>query len=179
MGDINLLPQQKKSAGGMKVSSSLRTALRFGILFLCLAVFVYAGIYLYFFVSTRLVSNTRTNLESQIQSLESTEQKMVLLRDRIEKTGKILATENADTSSSNLISLSTSMPEGVEIQDIKMNTDGFDISVKVDKSELISEFLKLLTSSSEYQKIEMVSMGFSSKDRYFLQVKAVTTKAAS
>jgi Tfp pilus assembly protein PilN len=177
MPEINLLPQEKKDANsGLKLNATTKKIGRVGLIIFGIAISLYGGIYLYFLVRNQFVSSSKTELESQIQSLQPTEQKIVLLRDRISKTGKVFSSPSAATKSSLLASLSESLPDGVNITEVKILPEEFTITISASQSKQVSEFIRSMVSSGNYGRIELTSLAYSNKDRYVMEIKATSAQ---
>jgi Tfp pilus assembly protein PilN len=174
MAEINLLPEQKKQdAYGIKIGNSGKKFIRIGVTLVGVVICIYAGIYLYFFVRDQFVAGSTSALESKIRALQSTEQKIILLRNRIEKTNAILSAPKTNDESLSFISLAESLPEGIILREIKMRPEELTFTINADQSHQITEFIKLLTASGRYKQIEVLSMAFSSKERYLVELKTV------
>lgn len=168
MADINLLPQQQTNT---KVASRAKKYGTYASLFLITLSLIYGTIYGFFYLSGTISSSSTDKLENDIKALQSTEQKMVLIRDRLSKASSILATASANDESLSFTGINATLPEGIVIQNSKLSPSEFTLSVKADSSQQIGEFIRSLVNSKKYAQIDLISMTFNAKDRYFVEIK--------
>jgi hypothetical protein len=167
MADINLLPVASNDHG--PTSKVAGIAKKIGVIssvILIAVLLVYAAIYGYFYVNGSVTTSSITTLENQIKAQEQTEQKIVLLRDRITKAAHILSQPSSDDEITALSDILTHLPEGVTIKESKIFPTEFTITVHAEESSKITEFVRSLTESGKYSQIESASMNFSTKEQY-------------
>lgn len=161
--DINLLAQQKQPKR-KKLSPFLTGAL----LFLSLVIFITVGIYLYiFYLSLNLDSidlSEKNVVAENVKKYDSRRIRLLTVEERLLSIEKIISA-NARPSK-RLQAVLDSIPPGVHISSISMETDKVTVSVNTENLSLINDlfdkYLKQIvsTSSSEVKKISID--GFSS-----------------
>lgn len=167
---VNLLPKELRPKKYIVKISKVLT----NVSLIALLVFIISAITVtsvYFVISNRLNSSQEKHEEliTQIRALEETEQKIVLIKDRLEKISEmksiVSASERVDILEDILnISDGIATVEGSTLTDNKAN-----VLVSVDGSLNLTKFLSGLLISGGFKKIEMISFSFNNKVGYAME----------
>jgi len=167
---VNLLPKELRPKKYIVKISKVLT----NVSLIALLVFIISAITVtsvYFVISSRLNSAQEKHEEliTQIKALEETEQKIVLIKDRLEKVNemrsKISATERVDILDDVL-----SISDGIAIVGgSTLTSDKTSVLVSVDGSLNLTKFLSGLLLSGGFKKIEMISFTFDHKVGYAME----------
>lgn len=167
MININLLPSDlapKESV--IRVSKTLKKISASGFIIFILISAIGIGTFFYFENEIKDSDNRQTTYKSTIGSLETTEQSLVIIRDRVQKASNILGESALADRVGNIRSLSSSLPEQVILEDIQVSSDKTTITVGTVDSIGLKELFKSFEGSSFYEKIVLVSLNFNPKSGY-------------
>ncbi len=174
MAGINLLPQEQKDKGyTTKIGSTAKKAVTYFVVVVLILIVAVGGFYGYYYVLDNLAVRSTLNLESQIQALQPVEQKIVLLRDRLKKSSKILAAPTSLDESVSFTSVINSLPEGVTVVSTSLKPEEFSVVVTANESKQITDFIHSLTFANSYQKIEVSSLAFNPKEGYQAEIRFI------
>lgn len=171
---INLLPS------GQRVGKSLQRVLRvtrtLGVISLGLfIVFILAlsAIFVYSSVSLNNLNSANTGLKGRINGLETSETKIVLLKDRI---GKIKLVQGIPTAIKNLDSINSVLtPLSFEstVNDLNVSSSKVSASVTFKSNSDISVFLENLSDSASFQTVSLSNFSFNPVSGYLVSITAV------
>jgi Tfp pilus assembly protein PilN len=171
MGDINLLATEFKPKGSvLKASNVLKKVALVGYV-----VFFTSGIAStgFIFVLKNKIKTSisyQDKLKTQIKALEQTEQKLVLVKDRLEKVGKVMAMSQVKEEISGVENIVNEIPEGVTMLNTNLTSGKIDMELSAANSYLLGEFLDVLRSQKGYQRIEIGSIVYSKETFYKVKV---------
>ncbi len=178
MAGINLLPEeQSEKSYTTKIGSRAKKVITYVVVLVLVLFVAVGGFYGYYYVLDNLAVRSTVNLENQIQALQPVEQKIVLLRDRLRKSSKILAAPTSLDESVSLTSIISALPEGVSITGTTIKTDEFNVLISATESKKITDFIHALTFNDTYQKIEVSSLAFNPKEGYRAEIRLVNRAA--
>ena len=167
MAEINLLPVTEKNYNtNSKVTGAAKKIGIISSVVLLIILLGYVGVYGYFYLNGTITTTSIGSLENQIKAQESTEQKIVLVRDRSAKASKILNSSTSDDEIASLSDVLKSLPEGVSVTESKILPTELTITIHAAQSSQISEFIRTLTASAKYSQIESSTIDFNTKDQY-------------
>ncbi len=169
MPSINLLPSDlipKKSV--LKLSSTVKKISIIGYSALLITTLVLVGV---FFVLSRQIDTTienQNNLKSQISSMEQTEQRLVLIKDRLEKASDILGRASAKDEIEGFEKLVDILPENTFIGSVALEVSGTNITIRIPTSSTLVELFSKLISSGIYSEVVLKSFSFAEGKGYSL-----------
>lgn len=148
--DFNLLPREiTPSKSQKKVTSAANKIAMFFLGVFILAVLLGGGLYLLFNSRLEAVKKEAGELTVNIQSLQSTEQSLILLKDRVQKISAILnsrTNENYYTKHNEVLAVA---PETVTFEESEIEAGRSILGVKIlDSLSLVGLFSGLRASSS-------------------------------
>jgi len=171
MPAINLLPTDLSPKSSVaRVSQIIKSV---SIVSLVIVVISTVGLIGFFaFISIQLNnSNTKQEqLKTNIQSLEQTEQRLVLTKDRVTNAKKVLGKETTAGALEDLSSLFISLPEGIEIREAQILTSKTELSLVAKSSSVLAQSLALILASDYYESIKLSSFAFNTNVGYVLSL---------
>jgi hypothetical protein len=169
MPAINLLPTDLSPKSSVARASQIIKNI--GIVSLVVVVISAIGLIGFFvFISFQLrSSNTRQEqLKANIKSLEQTEQRLVLTKDRIKNANKVLAKETAAGALEDLTSLFSNLPEGVQIREAQISAEKTEMSLIATSSFGLGQSLASILATDYYKSIKLSSFAFNANVGYVL-----------
>lgn len=173
MTRINLLPDELlNKTSARKIADFLKSiiASTFAVFFLG----VLGGVsYLIILnVQFKNLSNRQVQLKTSVQSLETTEQQIVLVKDRIKKANQVLG----DTKTEVLVesfnnSILNFVPAGVRIVEAKVTKESTTASFVVTSSKALTALFSNMTSSEDFSKVRLETLSFSPSVGYLVSVE--------
>ena len=176
MADINLLPENlatNKSA--INLSNRLRafSLVVFSLLFIA----ILSSVIIFFLYSRKLTSETnrRSELVVSLKALEETEQKIVLIKDRINKSQKLLSDDVVWTNVDNLIKYATSN-ENFTVTDINVAADDITFTIALSDSKSLTDIIGVLNNSGLFDEVTLNSVVFNKSTGYMASFALVPAK---
>lgn len=165
--EINLLPVGKKPKPQvLKLSRTLRKYLKLFVVFLVLLVF---GLTVsHYFINRQLwiAQDKQAKTKQQIQSLEQTEQRLFLLKDRLSKINEIINGQNANDEIAVLEYVNTLFDDNVIFQEADLSDDKIIITIKTGNSLGLASFIAGLTEKGNFKEVDLSSLEFSPESNY-------------
>lgn len=177
---INLIPSELAVPSEfVKVTKILNRITIIIASLLLIFVIVIFGLFYSFNTSIVRADQINTDLKNRISALETSEQKLVLAKDRISKIkyvqdSKSLGDEIGRFKS--FISVVASNP-AVLITEASLSSSGTEVTVLAKTTEDLKLFLEPLSTISVYQRIIVTSLGYSSANGYVLNVDLINKEA--
>lgn len=170
---INLLPTDLGPASAAsKVAKSLnKISLAIGIIFLILGI-AGGSILVLRTIEIRNLNAKGDQLKNSIKSLETTEQKFFLLKDRTQKIKTILATKNAYDNASKLNKIITTLPEDVTLDEADIDSAQVHFSVISQSSLSMVLFVSNLISSGNFTQITLKNFAYTQNTGYQITLDA-------
>ncbi len=170
---INLLPVELGAGRSiLQVARTLnKVSIIAGVVFLVVGV---SGI-VYLFLLQRQVTdqvNKNNQLQTSIKNLQATEQKLVLIKDRIGKIKTILSQKTAYDNSGNIQNILLGLPSDVVLGEAEISPAQIRFSVTSKTSLGMVSFLTNLTSQSKYKQMVLKNFNFRPSSGYSITVEA-------
>lgn len=180
MADINLLPQELKPNKSVLIIAKKfkKIAIIFSS-FLILVFLTVVGIQYYY---TRKIQESyvrQAELESQIKSMESTEQQLVLMKDRIEKIISIVTSGTIMEEVDTVDKVSSLIPEGMLVKNISIDKDLVQVTVVVGSLETASKYLNSVTSMTGLKYVNLVSFDYNPVVGYTIDLSFISNSGVS
>lgn len=164
---INLLPTDfGPNPAVTKLSAQLR---RFaaGIFFLILLTVAgsFAG---YVYLGSRINDRelVSQNLTTSIEALESSEQKIILLKDRASKASQVLAAANAHEQIDLVEVLVDMLPQNARIGETVVFTDKISAAVSLENAQDVSQLINVIDASQAYSLVALESLVYNENSGY-------------
>lgn len=167
MQDINLLPTELKSSKEVLNTSRLltRLAIAFGFV-LAVSGLAGAGVLYYLSNQAELATSKRAELQNNVQSLESTEQKVVLMRDRVTKISEVLADRSKYDLISKYENLLLQMPPEAVLEEAELDTDISKLTIVVPTSLDLEQVLAIVESEGQYSRVKLDNLDYNPSSGY-------------
>lgn len=169
---INLLPTELAPGRPLaRLAKALKNIAVAGIIVFLISV---AGLIAFFiFLSTQLNSAIarQEQLKTEIKSLEQTEQRLVLVRDRLKHTREILASGNATENLEHLEGIFLGLPESVQVSEMQVFEDKVELAISASSSFGISQILAGLLGGQVYERVVLVSLSFNPTIGYLVNLE--------
>lgn len=164
---INLLPKELTQKGPVVVLARKlkKVAIAALILFLISAVGL-IGFFLFLSFQLRASVQRQEELKVSIKSLEQTEQRLILVKDRVEKAGKVLAIESASEEVEGLKGLVLSLPVEVSLAGASLSKEAIGVTIEAVNSASLVQFFASLTVSPNFDQIVLKSLNFNPDSGY-------------
>jgi hypothetical protein len=172
MAGINLLPiDLSPNRGSVKTSTSLKK----GIVILSgiFVLVVLLGIIFIVFLTSELNNSIakQKNFTQNIKSLEGTEQKLFLIKDRIGKIKLAQNSKDADSLFNPLSHLLSNLPNGVSISTVEVDPTKTKFAVNSTNSLDAASFLNTLVTSGTYKKLILTGFSYTPETGYAITLE--------
>jgi Tfp pilus assembly protein PilN len=161
MPEINLLPTDlAPKPSVVKASGVIHKLTTIGVILFIACLGISIGLYLVF--SSQLKDSTlrKAELESSIKALQATEQRLVLIKDRLSLIKEVMGREAATDEVEAVTGLINALPEGASLNQAKLTKDSTSVALGAQDSLALTQMLSLLISSGTYQQVDLISIGF-------------------
>jgi len=161
MPSINLLPRDlAPKASFIKASGAIRKLTTLGVIALLVSLGVSIGLFL--IISNRLKVSTarKEQLEQNIKALQATEQKLVLIKDRLAFASDVLARPSGVEEAKAIQELVGVFPEGVGVKAIDIKPDLTSASFQTQDSLVLTQMMATIVSSGIYKKVDLMGINF-------------------
>lgn len=171
---INLLPTEfAPSARFARLANLIRT-----LVFVGLSIFILstAAMVVLFLFDSISVGQSRARQEATkgvIKSLETTEQRFVLIQDRLSKAKTIMSEAGVGDALSKLKDLLPIISGGASLSGAEITPDKTKFSVTAANSSDLANFLATLVSGNYYKKVDLTSFSFSPSGGYLVSLEAL------
>ena len=169
--NLNLLPQDLAVGHGLNQVIRVIRAINVIAIAAFIIFVVGAGIF-YAISSFQLVSLTtgNNNLISQIKTEQTTEQKLILLKDRIAKI-KLAYSSDSLTKPIGLVApLLSQLPSSASVTELNLDTSKITASILFKSGSDISSFFQNIYSSKLFSGVTLTSFGFNPTTGYLVSL---------
>lgn len=170
MKGINLLPEElKPKTYAINLSKDLRKYATMGLVIFFIALMVMGGTYFALNIRQTALNKTESNLKKQVKSYEASEQKLVLVEDRLTKIGSVLSKHTSSDSLNSLELVKNNLPENVQIYGVEIKPEEADITIVTGTSSDLGKFITAL-SNMGFSKISLMSLSYLKGTGYKVEV---------
>jgi hypothetical protein len=164
---INLLPDElKPNSTTLKASKKLRKVSILMLTVFVIAGLVVGGVVLVFSNLISLSDKKQATLKSEITALEQTETRLVLIKDRLGKIGRLEQEDLLDKKIGILRGVIERTGELVVISDIVVDKDGISLTAAFANSIQLGRFLADLNTNDDLSNIRMDDIKYFSDRGY-------------
>lgn len=172
MPAINLLPKDlTPKEGVVKVSDLIKKFVTIGFTALLISLLAFIGFYYYINEKIKEAQVRQEAIMIEISALEQTEVRLVLVKDRLQKSESILSIDTAKNEVLSLSSLLEILPSGSEISQTVLSQNETTVVIELDSSKTLSELLARLVSSGIYSTITITSLGYNQLTGYSIALR--------
>jgi Tfp pilus assembly protein PilN len=158
---INLLPAEYAASSPIRKTADVFKQIAIAGFSLLILFLIASGIYL-FFLNAQVRSSlaSQEELKNSIKSLEQTEQRLVLVKDRVAKVKTVLGKKTVDSSIADLKSLTVNLPEDVTVSEADVTPQITEITFSARSSSGLVKLMSNLVLLDSYKRIELKSFSF-------------------
>lgn len=172
--NLNLLPQELSGKTPLgRIEAAIKKINYILIpLFLVFAV----GLLIFYVVVSYQATNATAQLEAlkaEVKDKETTEQKLVLVRDRLSKVKTSKNSPAATERIANIGPLLSIVPPDSPIGELALDSGKTEISVVFKNTSAMAAFFEGLAEVEGYERIEMTSFGFSPINGYLVSLRLI------
>ena len=168
---INLLPTDLSPKSSLaKTSQIIKNA---SIVGLVLVIVSAVGVIAFLTIASLQIRNSNTQqdqLKAGIKSLEQTEQRLVLTKDRLKYANEVLGKETAVAAIEDLNLLFSTLSEDVEIREAQVTATKTEISIVARSSSGLTKILASLLVTDCYENIKLTSFAFNINSGYIVSI---------
>ena len=172
MAKINLLPiELSPSRGSVKIAATIKkTTIIVSGIFL-FGVLIGVMFILLLTSQAGALSAKEKTLTQNIQSLQSTEQQLFLVKDRISKIKQVYSSPGAETSFDSLNTILTNLPPNVSVDSVEIDTTKTKFSVLSKDSLGMATFLNSLVTNGTYKNLTLTGFIFTPDRGYLITLE--------
>jgi Tfp pilus assembly protein PilN len=131
------------------------------------------GAYFYFLQRTKASISEHERLKTEIRALEATEQRLILVKDRLTKIESVYGTNDAEEEISAFETVSSFATEGVFVNDLDIQKDSLAVSLTASSLSELTRFTGNLVRLGGFNKIILNSMEFDPEEGYVVSLSAI------
>ena len=166
-----MLPQNLQVSKGL--NSILKTTKALGVIFIVAFIIFSLGMGAFFIYSRITLDGIKTNvdqLKSQVKAQETSEQQLVLLKDRLAKISSIKSTPNATKNITGIDFLFTNMSPSSTMNLANFSSTKIDVSVAIRSNEDLTAFIQNLKSTDLFKSVNLSSFAYGAGSGYSIDV---------
>lgn len=158
---IDLLPSEFKIKGSyIRVSKYAKT-----IGLVLLSIYMLGGIFfvgytLFLKSQTKSVQNRIQTLKSDIRKLEMSEQKIVLLKDRLSKIKSIMKAKSSGETLLKVKKITDVFDSDVTIDELKIETNKVEVSLSFSTIKSLNNFMAGISTNTDFDTIRIDNYSF-------------------
>jgi len=164
---INLLPPGFGVTGNLgKILKAVRMV---GVIGLAFFLVFGLGISIYFIVSTitfNALKSETNSLKEQVKTLQTTEQQIVLLKDRIGKINMALGLPEAIKNLDAIEPFISNLSSSASLNQLEIDAQKIDLSFQFRSTADTSAFIKSLSDMKDFRSVVLTSFGYDSTNGY-------------
>lgn len=165
--NINLLPPElAPKTKTIKIASSVKKIATIGI-FLYI-IFVGASTAAVFLLSRQFdeLTEEENRFKQSIRALEETEQRLILVQDRVAKAKLVLGEPSVKEEIAIFEELVFFMPEEMSVTSADANRDFLKIETVTQNSQALVEFFSQVVSDDKYREVILLTFNYSEREGY-------------
>lgn len=164
---INLLPTDLSPKGPVvKLATILKNVATVSFLIFFLAVLGMAALFILNSVTLRTIGERSEALKTSIASLEETEQRLVLVRDRLSKVKQVLGAESGIEEVEGLEKITTGLGAGTTLSEAVVDKDSLEVTFIVSSSTELAQLMSKVISQDSFKKVELTALSFNPSAGY-------------
>lgn len=170
---LNLLPPEYGTTKGL--ASVLKITRSLGVISVALFLIFTVGVSAFFIISSIALGNLRSeidNLKTQIQAENSTEQQMVLLKDRLGKIKSVLGAVTANSVLTSVNPYITGLSSETTLTETSIDSAKAEISLTFRSKADVSAFFEKLADTKDFGTITLSSFTYSPENGYLVGISA-------
>lgn len=175
MVQINLLPEElKPNRYIVRISSKIKKAsMLFALVFIVISA-IAIGAYLVLNNRFKVANSRQERLKSELQALQQTQQKLVLLQDRIGKIDKVLSELSINEEVLATEAVLAVSRDVADLHEATLTSENATYRMTIDTSSNMTRLFAGLIAEGEYKSIRLEGMTYKPGIGY--QIEFITTK---
>lgn len=167
MRNFNLLPPElAPKTSYIKLARSLKNFALIGYSFLLVLLIASFASFVLLTKSIDTVRDKEGQLKTSIKALRETEQRLILIQDRLDKAKVILAKENAGNEIAAFNNFILDLPEGISFTGGNISSRSFDVSLVARSSSDLTRLLSYMYATEDFQSITLDAFNYSGEGAY-------------
>ncbi|MFZ5932504.1 MAG: hypothetical protein ACOYT7_00230 [Patescibacteria group bacterium] len=164
---INLLPTDLSPKGPIvKIATLLKNLAIVSFLTFFLAVLGMAAFFVLNSLTINSLSSRSEELKVSIKSLEATEQRLILVKDRLTKAKQVLGVESGLDEVDGLGKIVSGLSADVSLSEAIVAKDSLDTTFVASSSQGLTQLMAQVISQDAFKKVELVSFSFNPNAGY-------------
>jgi hypothetical protein len=171
---LNLLPQALLVSKGL--GSVLKTIRALNVILVVAFLVFVVGIGGLFLVSKSKLNSIEKNvdrLKTQIIAQESSEQQLILMKDRLSKISGVRSSRSILDNINNIYSLVSNLSVNSEISELDMDLIKINLSMTMRSNDDLTMFFKNIGNTNIFKTIVLTSFGYNATSGYALGVNFI------
>jgi hypothetical protein len=171
---LNLMPS------GLLISKSLSKVLKtvkaINVILIAIFIIFIVGVGIYFILSSISLKNTETKVEqlkSQIVLQETSEQQLIILKDRLTKISAAKASPDSLKNLSGVNTVLANLSQDSSISQMDVSPTKIDLTMTIRSNTDLTNFIKNVEETNLFKSILLSSFGYSSTGGYNIGVSFV------
>lgn len=161
MASINLLPTNLAPKGSIvRLTDILKNVIVVGIILLFVGGLGALALVLLDYFQSQSITKRSELLKASITSLEQTEAKFVLVKNRVERAKEIFSQDEAQRRLDNLSRLTSSLPSDMLVSEVEVGRDKFSLTFSTSNSATLAVFMSGVVADSAFEKIDLTDFSF-------------------
>lgn len=153
MSEINLLPEDFRVKGSVKkLSLTLKKISTISLSVFVVVTILIISLFVYYSELVRRSVNRQDDLKAQIESLSGTEERLVVVQDRLSHADRIFKTNMAYGELEAYEKMLQRFDGEIELTAVSIDSDGISITIEASRRSLLYRFLDLL-DTEEHQVV--------------------------
>lgn len=175
MANVNLLPPELgPKASVLKVVVLIKKAVT-GFLFVFLILGVAAIAFTYYLnLQLKKSTNSQEALKVSIRSLEQTEQKLYLVKDRLSKIKSVLALNTSAKELETLDQITSADTSGINMTGIEVTAGKINVTGSAVSSDILGAYIDTILANPVYKTIKLAGFTYNPKSGYSFGLDIVT-----
>lgn len=168
---VNLLPTELVLSGG--INKVLRLTRMLGVISLAGFLIFGLGLAAFFIISTfqlNSLNSGNAGLKTRITGLESSEQKMILLKDRIAKIKTVQGFPTISKNLDNIEPVLGTLATGTAVNELDIDPTKVATTINFKSTGDMASFIKSLSSQTAFPSVILSSFGFNPASGYLVTV---------
>ena len=167
MAAINLLPTDISPKGPVvKISNLIKNLAVISFVLFLLTALGLLAVFVLNSVQIRSLNESSEELKMSIKSLETTEQGLVLVRDRLSKAKLVLADESGGEEAAGLGTITAALPGSVALTEAVISKNVLETTFVATDSQGLTVLMARIISQEAFSKVELVSFSFNPNTGY-------------
>jgi cell division protein FtsL len=172
--NLNLLPPELTVS--KTLNNFLKTTRALGVIALAaFLIFVVGagGYFVYSSITLRDLNAKVEDLKSQVTAQQTSEQQMVLLKDRLKKISSVQKIPNSSNNLASLDPILASVSSGAYVNELDVDALKIDMLINFRSNSELSGFIKNLSATDAFKSVTLSSFSFSPASGYLVGISMV------